>query len=297
MTTVAIAALLLLVLLLVWQSTRILRTLPEQLRLDIEPSGGPVTFHLFWPRAVTRDVWTTIFATMHSGSAAERALREDLKRRLGTDAPHYRARSSHAQVEEGAEITIVPEADGVIFNPSFLRLRWLEPWHIAEFRMKAAPAGESVVGSVSFFVGPLLVADVPIEIHVGAGAADRGMRRSSMSPYRSIFVSYAHADSEIVDRLEKAYDAIGDSYLRDIHLLRSGEVWSEGLRDAIADADVFQLCWSVAAQQSEHVEDEWRVALGLQRRQFIRPVYWQKPMARLPVELLNLHFTYVPLME
>jgi hypothetical protein len=112
---------------------------------------------------------------------------------------------------------------------------------------------------------------------------------------RSIFVSYCHEDSYVVDWLQKAYQALGDDYIRDIEVLRSGEVWYEELFAEIRDADIFQLCWSYAAQRSKYVRQEWQYAHSLQKQQFIRPMYWQKPMPVPPAELCQLHFTYMPL--
>lgn len=284
---------------LIWLllSRRSIRMEIPRFKLSVDLPNGRVVFNVIWMRFVSRNVWSTFFVTLQSGEEASAALRKEVKRRLAGDPTAYASRSGEAMIEEGAELTIVPEAEGVMFNPPLTRLRRLEPMHIAEFRMIVTSDASSVVGNVSFFIGPLLVADVPFEITVGVASPDHPHRRSSATPYRSIFVSYAHADAEIVEQLEKAYLAIGDSYLRDVKLLRSGERWSTALLNAIPNADVFQLCWSDAARSSAHVEEEWRCALGLRRMQFIRPVYWRKPLPLPPAELEDLHFTYIPLNE
>ena len=78
--------------------------------------------------------------------------------------------------------------------------------------------------------------------------------------------------------------------MRDVRILRSGEVWNQALLRKINLADVFQLCWSTNAVASQYVEEEWRHALRLERPGFIRPLYWEVPMPPPPEELAAIHF-------
>jgi hypothetical protein len=94
----------------------------------------------------------------------------------------------------------------------------------------------------------------------------------------------------LVDQLQRAYSVLGIDYIRDIAALRSGEAWSEAILAKIPTADIFQLCWSHSAKTSRFVEQEWRAALKYERRNFIRPVFWETPMPAAPRELAHLHF-------
>jgi hypothetical protein len=54
----------------------------------------------------------------------------------------------------------------------------------------------------------------------------------------------------------------------------------------IRAANVFHLLWSDAAAQSPEVRKEWLLALQTSRDvRFIRPWYWQQPLAPPPDEL------------
>ena len=86
------------------------------------------------------------------------------------------------------------------------------------------------------------------------------------------------------------YEALGDTMLRDKLKLRSGEEWEPSLARMIEAADVFQLYWSAAAKASPNVEKEWRHALDLARRNFIRPLTWEQPEPEFPSDLSHLHF-------
>ena len=109
-------------------------------------------------------------------------------------------------------------------------------------------------------------------------------------------MSYSRQDAKIVEALEPAYKALGDTYLRDLHALRAGEDWKSALLRLIEQADIFQLCWSTRAKRSKQVRREWIHALKQSRpAPYLRPTYWELPMPEPPAELSGLHFAYVPL--
>jgi hypothetical protein len=114
--------------------------------------------------------------------------------------------------------------------------------------------------------------------------------------YRSVFASYSHADSHLVEAVEKAYQALGMDYLRDVMSLKTGQSWSDELLRKIEEADVFQLFWSANASRSAYVEQEWRHAIRQRAGKgatFIRPVYWEDTLAPVPAELSQIHFARV----
>jgi hypothetical protein len=97
----------------------------------------------------------------------------------------------------------------------------------------------------------------------------------------------------VVEAFEQASRALGETLIADADVLVAGENWDVALRRAIESADVFQLFWSRNAAQSQFVAREWQFALSLGRERFIRPVYWEKPLAPIPPELASIHFQYV----
>ncbi len=147
----------------------------------------------------------------------------------------------------------------------------------------------------------MIVADVPISIYVGSnvGNAPSAAPVSATRPvYQAIFCSYSHQDTQIVERVERAYKALGLDFLRDVVTLKSGQDWNAELLDMIDRADIFQLFWSNTAAASKYVRQEWEHALNLHRQQgFIRPVYWQQPMPPPPPELGAIHFAYEPTLD
>jgi hypothetical protein len=289
------------------------RRADEQRRLEEQQrrvEREPTRFYALWPRP-RASVWQSLLIYITTGRQGLSGATSDFwRRRTGSARPYEESSSvSRHRIRRGTKISVHPDMAGFQFNPPFADVLWLEDWHCVEFRMRASAEAFTfegrIEGRVGFYVGPILIAETELYAYPASTARDADHDRtaapiddsiwydSHTSPYRAIFVSYSHEDSSIVDHLELAYSALGDEYLRDIAVLRSGQMWNPALLAQIDRADIFQLCWSESARLSEYVEQEWRHALSLCRPSFIRPMYWQVPMPAPPKELRDLHFAYV----
>ena len=267
---------------------------------------SPFQCHAVYPNPFSSDAWQRMLVYVYA-AAAWPEVAEDLGLRALTlkgSISEAREAISHS-IPKGTTLTVMPDIPGVQCNPPSYRFRWLEDWHLAEFRVKADTGvrPDAIRGVIRIYLESLLIAEIEvtaqkdvIPVMSFAAAPPQPSQKETHAPgkvYRKIFVSYAHKDTPVVEQLEKAYRALGDDYLRDVKKLRSGEVWSEALEQMIADADLFQLCWSDHAKGSQYVEQEWRSALKRSDKSFIRPVYWEKPMPALPVELQHLHVAFL----
>jgi len=274
---------------------------------DDEPSTtteSKINFSVYYPLTIRNGDERIVLAYVHVPTAAAK-VEEDKLRRLGSREGAYESSSSAATtgVARPVIITAVPDVPNLEFDPPFIALSTQFDWNASEFRLRCAAEefrrdphwGEVLKGAVRFYVGSLLVAEAALGIRVvgSLGPPDPSLGRTICTPYQAVFVSYSHQDTEIVNDLEAAYQALGIEYLRDVRELRSGENWSNAIDRMIRRADIFQLCWSPAAKGSSQVEREWRYALYLKRSYFIRPVYWQKPLPNPPEELAHIHFAYL----
>jgi predicted RNA-binding protein with RPS1 domain len=261
-----------------------------------------VQFTAYSPRKVLPLAWNPLIAYCHMPEA-RLDIDEDSRFHLGQDHAGFEMSSTQhpSIIAREAEIVVVPFLHGCRFNPQQASVGWLERWHRIEFRFQALPElpgfalDVSLSGRLDFFVGPVLVGEIGFQVEISETSdpvAQGAAVKASAKPFQAVFVSYSHADSLIVDRLEQACEVLGMEYLRDVHILRSGEEWQTRLLAMIERADIFQLCWSQTAKHSTNVEKEWRHALKQRRRSFIRPIYWEIPMPDPPVELADLHFGY-----
>jgi len=270
---------------------------------DAEDAGAH--FSAWHPRALPVGETAKLLVYAHL-LAARAAIAADAGQRLGQAAAGYReARATaSAAITPGTEITLLPQAEGLLFDPPHAHLTWNGAWQRADFTMTATGehAGHVIRGSIACSVGPLLIADIPLTVVVPrpgeASAEEVASAVESARMYQAVFASYSHADTGIVEAMEKACKALGMDYLRDVMTLKSGQSWSDELLRMIDKADIFQLFWSAASCQSSYVEQEWRQALRLTGQKgaaFIRPIYWEKPLAPVPTPLSHIHFAPIDL--
>ena len=262
----------------------------------------PVQFSVYHFQELSPGRWYTLLSYIHLPNLRE-IIDADCKRRIPSkELLRQQTGDANQLIARETEIRIVPELLGCRFNPPFQNVIWVEDWHRAEFRMQALTnlpgfaLNQPVTGRVAFYVQTVLVGEVPIWAVLsernGAVATGRPPRSRTTDPYQAIFTSYSHQDYNIVERIGRAYKALGMQFLRDVEILRSGEEWNPTLLQYIEKADIFQLYWSNSARKSVCVRNEWKHALNLAKKNFIRPVYWQDPMPKPPPELRKFHFAY-----
>lgn len=274
------------------------------------PFHQDVQFTAYRPRVVSPFQWTPLLAFAHLGETPlgsdprDDPLRQVQQRaqailgdRMDTFAPL--TQDSAVGLPEEAEVTFELELSSFDIRAPRRTFLWINAVHMEEFHIRAVAdlRGGTARGQLRVFHGSILLASVGIAIKVDSQlpqGVSLGTEPASAAPFRKIFPSYSHLDTPIVVQFERYMEAIGDRYLRDVRTLRSGEIWNDRLCDFIRDADVFQLFWSRNAMTSRFVEQEWRYALALNRREFIRPTYWEDPLPTAPGlppdELGRVHF-------
>jgi uncharacterized protein YegL len=296
----------------------------EQLRGTLGPPPLPfpvmsidenVQFTVYRPRALPVGAWQTVLAFVHLAEPREPAdpdplaeVRRQAQSLLGADAAGYRDTTSDSTtgVPRESDLTLRLELPGCQVNPPERSFRWEEDVHRETFRVLAPGhlVNRTMRGVLTVFIGSLVVADVRFAVRVvaDARAAPPVLAPStSARPYRHIFASYSHHDTVVVNQVVRLASLLGDSYLRDVTHLRSGEDWDGRLLSMIERADVFQLFWSRHAMRSAAVRREWEHACSLNRSHFVRPTYWETPFpedptADLPPPYLRaLHFQRLPL--
>jgi hypothetical protein len=272
------------------------------------PVDENVQFTVYRPREVTPRKWYALLAFAHlterrpdepDATDPMVEVQQQAERLLDREASRYLhvTVDGRQAIPRSGELTLVPHMDGIEFNPERHSFRWELAVHRAEFQFRtisdAVP--QTARGHLAVFWGAVVVADVPLTLRIVGTAADVPATVTEHArPYRHIFASYSHRDGAVVQQFEDFMESLGDTYLRDVHDVRAGEVWTERLEELIRQADVFQLFWSWNALASPFVRKEWEFALALQRPHFVRPVYWEEPLpaqADLPPDALRrLHF-------
>jgi hypothetical protein len=95
--------------------------------------------------------------------------------------------------------------------------------------------------------------------------------RARLRRHKRVFLSYSSQDRETVSAIATAYQMAGVEHFWDRASLKSGEEWHPRLRREIDRADLFHLCWSRAAADSEWVQKEAEHALTRRRKNSGKP--------------------------
>jgi hypothetical protein len=273
-----------------------------------------VQFTVYRPATLVPGRWHRMLVFTHIDEAPDQApdemtpgqeVSERAQRILAEEFESYRQLAADSQfpVPRESEVTLIPEVPKITFNPPRRSFIWATDLrvHDESFLLRAPNdlTGSLARGRLSIFLGHLLLADIAIAFRIESvssnlAASEQQWNRSSTRPFRKVFASYSHRDTQIVKAMEHHVKALGYEYLRDVVHLRSGERWNDRLLGLINDADIFQLFWSSNSARSTHVEREWRYALGLSREAFVRPAFWEVPMPAPPESLRSLHFYRLP---
>ena len=115
--------------------------------------------------------------------------------------------------------------------------------------------------------------------------------------FKKVFISYAHKDEEKVRFMARAYKNMGIDCFFDRDYLKGGDVFPEVIRDFIRASDLFVLCWSKNAAESDYVRKERKLAISLAYPKVkprekasisIYPVS-MKPRAELPPDMKDVY--------
>lgn len=298
-----------------------------------EPTSDTAAhFTAYYAREVQKQVRYGLYVYAHHRGSAH-AVYQDAQKfaaELGGQVPNPRTVVNELrQLETGTPVTITPECEGVTFNPPSLTKKFDDKWTRFDFDMKVTgEVGDILVGRIAISLGPIEIANLKLAFEVVEALADAPaeapaalqttsqtadeatpsdnplaqakLECATQRTYQKIFVSYSREDKTVVEIYRQAQLALGNEVFVDTYSIRTGENWQAALAKAIDEAEVFQLFWSSHAAASPNVRHEWDYAL--QHRcsenrcvEFIRPVFWQNPLATPPAELNHLNFKFVAL--
>lgn len=299
---------------------------PTYLDAKETPTHSDRTLHFdsIFPTPFRSQTWQDMLIYVYFNFALHKVL-GDFQQRIDNFVGTFSGYSaeSQTQIPKDSLLIIIPDIPSVVCDPPSFQFRMTDDYHCQPFRVmhKTTPVLEKlgrgrIKGAVRIYLETLVIGEIPVESEwempgyvtpvqptlvsslaaqpqaMSAATTGESFKRQTAQAFRKIFASYADSDTSIVERLEKAYRALGDDYWLQFQRLRSGQDRSKVIEEAIKDSDVFQLCWSNNAKTAENVEREWRLALAIAKENFIRPIYWERPMPEPPEELRHLYFDY-----
>lgn len=271
-------------------------------------------FTAYYPRQASAGTEYGFYVYAHLPDALIQSDIQAFESQLGGRVPKPKIATQTAKIADNEMLTVMIHCDKLNFNQVGAMQAWKAPFVRFDFRFTAneVQIDDFVEGRIAILMGMIEIAS--IDFHLGVTpanplamvtaipseplSANSFDASTPVSIYQKIFISYSHKDVVIAEQYRKIQTMTGNIVFMDTHSIRAGQNWENALKQFIDEADVFQLFWSEHSANSEHVKFEWDYALAQRCPetrcvQFIRPAYWQKPLATIPNELAHLHFAFV----
>jgi hypothetical protein len=204
---------------------------------------------------------------------------------------------SIGDVAIGAKVGVALEVRGATADGAIQRRTWAgEPIDFS-FAVEADASVKQVVLLARVFIDDAQIGVLAFTRNVSGPAkqAHSAGDRVRLKRHKRVFLSYSSKDRETVSQIATAYQMAGVEHFWDRASLKSGEEWHPRLRREIDRADLFHLCWSKAAAESEWVQKEAEYALTRRKKQSGKPDITVQmldgpPWAPHPPELDTINF-------
>lgn len=238
---------------------------PRPRRREAAPSA-PADATAFAPKKLRRGSPELVRIVIHQPKDLKDVIKAARKIDPRTDAAPSGMKVG--DVALGSSVAVALEVRGAACDGAIQRRTWQgEPLDF-NFSAEAEDDVKQVV-----FLARVFIDDAQIGVLAFTRPVS-GPKKDAASPgdnvrlkrHKRVFLSYSSKDRETVSAIATAYEAAGVEHFFDRTSLKSGEEWSPRLRKEIDRADLFHLCWSKSAANSEWVEKEAEHALTRRRR-------------------------------
>lgn len=197
-------------------------------------------------------------------------------------------------VKKGDKLTVrLKMSDGVILESDTKTIIWHNHFSDCSFMAKLTDIlADNVFGTAYVYVNGVPAGELLFTIDVVVSQPKNLYAKVESRRYSRIFISYSHADEIQVRGFAECCRALGTDYFFDRHTLQAGDIFKEKIFHYINNADLFVLCWSKNAAESEWVQIEREHALSLikegKTKLFIYPLSL-KPEAPLPLDMSDIY--------
>lgn len=168
-------------------------------------------------------------------------------------------------VKNGDKITIhLTLTNGVVIDEPIQKFVWSGRHIECDFGCEQINRYlNSVLGKVIIAINNVPCGDLKFTIDVVSAEMAKVYAPVEARRYSKIFISYAHADYSQVKGIAEGCKMNGSDYFFDRHTLQAGDIFKDKILHYIDNADLFVLCWSKNAAESEWVQIERKHALML----------------------------------
>lgn len=168
-------------------------------------------------------------------------------------------------VKNGDKLTVqLKLSDGVECKSTIKTVAWRGHYTDCSFLAKLIDSTqESIEGTAYVFVNDVPAGEMVFTIDVVDIKSQDLYTKVESRRFSKIFISYAHQDESQVRGIAEGCRMLGKDYFFDRHSLQPGDIFKDKILNYIENADLFVLCWSKNAAESEWVQIEREHALRL----------------------------------
>lgn len=168
-------------------------------------------------------------------------------------------------VKKGDKLTVrLDLSDGVVCKNSTKTVVWRGHYTDCSFLAKLIDSTqESIEGTACVFVNDVPAGEMLFTIDVVETKPKELYTKVESHRFSKIFISYSHQDESQVRGIAEGCKMLGKDYFFDRHTLQAGDIFKDKILSYIENADLFVLCWSKNAAESEWVQIEREYALRL----------------------------------
>ncbi|MCM1199084.1 MAG: TIR domain-containing protein [Clostridium sp.] len=177
-------------------------------------------------------------------------------------------KSMDIPIKEGDKITVqLSMTDGIDIDEPIQSMVWRGRYVECDFGCELTQSNlNSVLGKAIVAINNVPCGDLKFTLDVVSIESDKVYAPVKTHRYSKIFISYAHADYSQVRGIAEGCKMNGSDYFFDRHTLQAGDIFKDKILQYIDSADLFVLCWSKNAAESEWVQIERKHALELIER-------------------------------
>ncbi len=193
-------------------------------------------------------------------------------------------------VKEGDKLTVQLDlSDGVQCKSTTKSVIWRNHFTDCSFTAKLVDASQDSIEGIAYvFVNDVPAGEMLFTIDVVESQPRELYTNVESHRFSKIFISYAHQDEIQVRGIAEGCRMLGKDYFFDRHTLQARDLFKEKILSYIDRADLFVLCWSKNAAESDWVRIEREHALQLIREGkntlSIYPLSL-RPEAPLPIDM------------
>lgn len=270
------------------------RSAPGSAPAAATASSAPADATAFAPKKLRRGTPELVRIVVHQAKDLNAVIKAAKKLDPRTDAAPQGM--PLGDVALGATIGVSLEVRGAACDGAVQRRSWQGEPIDFNFSAEADEGVKQVVFLARVFINDAQIGVLAFTRNVtGPNKKPHDGDRVRLKRHKRVFLSYSSKDRETVAAIATAYASAGVEHFWDRASLKSGEEWHPRLRREIDRADLFHVCWSKNAAESEWVKKETEHAITRRRRNSGKPDITVQmldgpPWAKHPPELDSINF-------